>query len=105
MAGKNFLWKLDCSQAYHCLQMADKESTELFAFNFASKTFAFRRKAQGLSRSLSAISSFTRQYFDPVIRVDQCAQHLDDIGIAANTPQQLIKNLQCSPSMPQKSWI
>ena len=50
--------------------------------------------AQGLSRSLSAFSSFIRGYLDPVIKPDQCAQYVDDIGIAANTPEQLIKNLR-----------
>ena len=93
MAGKYLFCKLDCSQAYHCLQMADQLSIELLAFNCASKTFAYRRLAQGLSRSLSAFSSFIRGYFDPVIKADQCAQYVYDIGIAANTPEQLIKNL------------
>ena len=74
--------------------MADQQSIELLAFNFASRTFAYRRLAQGLSRSLSAFSSFIREYLDPVIKADQCAQYVDDIGIAANTSEQLIKNLQ-----------
>ena len=94
MAGKNLFCKLDCSQAYHCLQMADQQSIELLAFNFASRTFAYRRLAQGLSRSLPAFSSFIREYLDPVIKADQCAQHVDESGIAANTPEQLIKNLR-----------
>ena len=84
--------KLDCSQAYHCLQMADQQSIELLAFNFASRTFAYRRLAQRLSRSLSAFSSFIRKYLDPVIKANQCAQYINDIGITANTPEQLIKN-------------
>ena len=94
MAGENLFCKHDCPQAYHCLQMADQQSIELLAFNFASKTFAYRRLAQGLSRSLSAFSSFIREYLDPVIKADQCAQHVDGSGIAANTPEQLIKNLR-----------
>ena len=94
MAGKNLFCKLDCSQAYHCLQMADQQSIEPLAFNFASRTFAYRRLAQGLSRSLSAFSSFIREYLDPVIKTDQCEQYVDDIGIAASTPEQLIKNLR-----------
>ena len=94
MAGKHLFCKLDCSQAYTCLQMADQQSIELLAFNFASRTFAYRRLAQGLSRSLSAFSSFIREYLDPVIKADQCAQYVDDNGIAANTPEQLIKNLR-----------
>ena len=51
MAGKVLFCKLDCSQAYHCLQMADQQSIELHAFNFASRTFAYQGMAQGLSRS------------------------------------------------------
>ena len=94
MAGKDLFCKLDCSQAYHCLQMAEQQSIELLAFNFASRTFAYRRLAQGLSRSLSAFSSSIREYLDPVIKADQCAQYVDDIGIAANTLEQLIKNLR-----------
>ena len=94
MAGKNLFCKLDCSQAYDCLQMADQQSIQLLPFNFASRTFAYRRLAQGLSRSLSAFSSFIREYLDPVIKADQCAQYVDDIGIAANTPGQLIENLR-----------
>ena len=94
MAGKNLFCKLDCSQANHCLQIADQQSIELLAFNFASRTFAYRRLAQGPSRSLSAFLSFIREYLDPVIKADQCSQYVDDIGRAANTPEQLIKNLQ-----------
>ena len=94
MVGKNLFCKLDCSQAYHCLQMADQQSIELLAINFASRTFAYRRLARGPSRSLSAFSSLIRKYLDPVIKADQCAQYVDDIGIAANTPEQLIKNLR-----------
>ena len=54
----------------------------------------YRRLAQGLSRSLSAFSSFIRKYLHPVIKADQCAQYVDVIGVAANTPEQLIKNLR-----------
>ena len=94
LAGKKLFCKLDCSQAYHCLQMADQRSVELLAFNFASRTFAYRRLAQGLSRALSAFSSFMREYLDSVIKADQCAQYVDDIGIAANTTEQLVKNIR-----------
>ena len=94
MAGKNLFCKLDCNQAYYCLQMADQQSIELLAFNFASRTFAYRTLAQRLSLYLSAFSSFIREYLDPVIKADQCAQYVDDIDIAANPPEQLIKNLR-----------
>ena len=74
--------------------MADQRSVELLAFNFASRTFAYRRLAQGLSRALSAFSSFMREFFDSVIKADQCAQYVDDIGIAAHTTEQPIKNIR-----------
>ena len=96
MAGKKLFCKLDCSQAYHCLQMADQRSIEMLAFNFASRTFAYRRLAQGLSRALSAFSSFMREYLDRVIKADQCAQYVDGIGIAANDAEHLIKNLRAT---------
>ena len=93
MEGKKLFCKLDCSQAYHCLQMADYQSIQMLAFNFASRTFAYRRLAQGLSRSLSAFSSFMRDYLDKAIKADQCAQYVDDIGIAANDTKQLCTNI------------
>ena len=92
LAGKSLFSKLDSSQAYHCLQMADQLSVEMLAFNFASRTFAYNRLAQGLSRSLSAFSSFMREYLDLVVKADQCAQYVDDIGFAANNATELIRN-------------
>ena len=85
LAAKKLFCKLDCSHAYHCLQMADQRSVELLASNFASGTFAYRRLAQGLSRAVSAFSRIMREYLDSVIKADQCAQYVDDIGINANT--------------------
>ena len=80
MAEKNLFCRLDCSQKYHCLQMADQQPIELLAFNFASRTFSYQRLAQGLSRSLWAFSSFLQKYLDPVIKADQRAQYVDDFG-------------------------
>ena len=74
--------------------MADQRLVELLAFNFASRTFAYKRLAQGLSRALSAFSSFMREYFDRVIKADQCAKYVDDIGIAANSMTHLIRNIK-----------
>ena len=94
LAGKSLFCKLDCSQAYHCLQMADQRSVEMLAFNFASRTFAYKRLAQGLSRSVSAFSSFMSEYLDPVVKAGQCAQYVDDIGIAANNATDLTRNIR-----------
>ena len=60
LAGKPLFCKPDCSQAYPCLQMADQRSVEMLAFHFASRTFAYKRLAQSLSRSVSVFSSFMR---------------------------------------------
>ena len=70
LAGKKVFCKLDCSQAYHCLQMADYQSIKMLAFNFASRTFVFCRLTQGLSRLLSAFSSFMRENLDKAIKAD-----------------------------------
>ena len=93
MAGKK-ICKLDCSQAYHFIPMADEQSIQLLSFNFGSCTFAFLRLAQGLNRSLSAFTSVVREYLDPLVKADRCTQYVDDIGIAANTPDDLIENLE-----------
>ena len=42
LAGKSLFCKLDCSQAYHCLQMAEQRSVEMLAFKFASRIFALK---------------------------------------------------------------
>ena len=94
MAGKKYFCKLDCSQAYHCIPMADEQSIQLLSFNFGSRTFAFLRLAQGLNRSLSAFTSVVPEYLDPLVKADRCAQYVDDIGIAADTPDELIENLE-----------
>ena len=94
LAGKKLFCKLDCSQAFHVMQMADQKSVELLAFNFASRTFANLRLAQGLSRSLSSFSSFMREYLDRVINADKCAQYVDDIEIATHTAEELMTNLR-----------
>ena len=85
--------------------MADQQSIELLAFNFANRTFAYRRLAQGLSCSRSTFSSFIREYLDPLIKTDQCAQYVEDIGRAANTPQQVIRNLRAVFHRPRKAGL
>ena len=94
LAGKSLFCKLDCSQSYHCLQMADQRSGEMLAFNFVSRTFAYERLTKSLSRSVSAFSSFMREYLDPVVKAHQCAQYVDDIGIAANNAPDLTRNIR-----------
>ena len=74
--------------------MVDQCSVEMLAFSFASRTFAYKRLAQGLSRSVSAFLRFMREYLDPFVKADQCAQYVDDIGIAANNDTELTRNIR-----------
>ena len=94
LAGKSLFCKLDCSQEYHCLQMADQRSMEMLAFNSASRTFAYKRLAQSLSRSVSAFSSFMREYLDLVVKAHQCAQYVDYFGNAANNATDFTQNIR-----------
>ena len=94
LAGKSFFCKLDASQAYFALQMADSRSVQMLSFNFASRTYAFMRMAQGLSRAVSAFSSFMRQQLDRCILADKCFQYVDDVGTAALSAQEMINNLE-----------
>ena len=34
-----------------------------------------------------------RQYLDPVVKADQCAQHVDDIGIVTTNATDLTRNI------------
>ena len=61
-AGKSIFAKMDCSQAYFSMQMADELSIQLLAFNFGGRTFAFKRLAQGLSKSPTAFSAFVNKH-------------------------------------------
>ena len=74
--------------------MADERSVERLAFNFASRNFAYKRLVQGLSRFVSAFSNFICEYLDPVVKADQCARNVDDIGIAANNDKDLTRNIR-----------
>ena len=74
--------------------MVDQRSVETLTFNSASRTFAYERLAQGLSRSAFAFSSFMREHLDPVVKADQCAQYVNDIGIAANNATDLTRNIR-----------
>ena len=92
-AGKSLLTKLDCSQAYHCVQMADDLSVQFLAFNFGSRTYAYKCLAQGLSKSVTGFSSFIRHYLDPCLAADLCTQFMDDIRIVVNNFDELIPTL------------
>ena len=93
-AGKKLFTKLDCSQAYHCVQMADDVSVQLPAFNFASRTYAYKCLAQGLNKSVTGVSSSIRHYLDPCLASGNCTQFMDDIGNAVTNFEQLVPSLR-----------
>ena len=70
--------------------MADDLSVQLLAFDFGSRTYAYKCLAQGLSKSVTGFSSFIRHYLDPCLAADLCTQFMDDIGSAVNSYQELI---------------
>ena len=72
--------------------MANQLSVEMLAINFASRTFDYQRLAQDLRTSVFAISSLMREYLDLVVKADQCAQKVDDIGNADNNATDLPRN-------------
>ena len=43
---------------------------------------------------MSAFSSFLREYLDPVVNAEKCAQYVDDIGMAANNATDLTRNIR-----------
>ena len=93
-AGKTLFAKFDCSQAYYAIQMADEESIQMLAFNFAGRTFAYQRLAMGLNRAVSAFSSFMRMKLDKCISADKCYSYMDDLTSAANGFPNLFDNLK-----------
>ena len=93
-AGIFFFITLDCSQAYHCVQLAVPSSVQLLSFNFANRTFAFKPLAQGLSKSVTGFSSFIRSFFDTCITSDLCIQFMDDIGAGVTKFEEMIPNLR-----------
>ena len=92
-AGKKLFCKLDCSQAYHCVQMADDLSVQLLAFNFASRTFAYNCLAQGLNKSVTGFSSFVKHYLDKCLAANVCTQFMDDIAMGVNNFDEMIPAL------------
>ena len=52
------------------------------------------QKTQCFSRSVSALSSILLEYLEPVAKAEQCAQYVDDTGIAANNATDLNRNIQ-----------
>ena len=79
LAGRSILAKTDCSQVYFSMQMADKISMQLLAFNFGGRTFAFNRLAQGSNRSPTAFSSCVSKHLQSCVASHKCFVYFDDL--------------------------
>ena len=88
--GKKLFTKLDCSQAYYCVQMEDDISVQLLAFCFASRTYAYICIAQRLNKSVTGFSSFIKHYLYPCLTSGNCTQFVADIGNAVKNFEQLV---------------
>ena len=61
---------------------------------FCLENFRLKRLTQGFSRSVLAFSSLMCECLHPVVKADQCAQCLDDIGFAAKNATNLNRNIR-----------
>ena len=104
-AGKSTFCNLDCSQAYHCVQMVDPHSVPLIAFNFASRTMAHQRLARDLNRSVTTISAFVRNYLETCLSANVCTQFMDDIVCGVESLEQHLPNLRVIFKFLRKSGI
>ena len=64
------------------------------ASSFSGRTFAYKRFAEGLTMFVFVFSRFMRDYLDPVVKADQCAQYMVVIGIAANNATDPTRNFR-----------
>ena len=91
---KTLFTKLHCSQVCHCVQMADPLSVQLVSLNFASRTHAYTRLAQGFNQSLRGFSSFVRFHRDSSLAANLDILYLDEIGCGVETFEQKVTTLR-----------
>ena len=85
--------------------MADPVLVAMLAINSASPNLAHCTLAQDLSRSFLVFSSFIQEILNQVIKADQCVWYVHDIAVAANDPQQIVKNHKAVLACIQKAWF
>ena len=65
----------------------------ILAFNFGSRTYAYKCLAQDPSKSVTRFNSVIRHYLDPCLAADLSTQFMDDMGSAVNNFDELIPTL------------
>ena len=92
LAGKSFFCKLDCSLAFHCRWQTKsqwKSSPSIWPAELLSWKTCTRSQ-----QTCVCFSSFTRECLDPTVKANQCAQYVEDIGIAANIAMDRTRNIR-----------
>ena len=104
-AGKNLILfcKLDCSQGYQYVQIADDLVVQLLAFSFAFRTYAYKCLAQGLSKCVTCFCSFVGAYLNPCLAAELWMQDMDDIAVACTRVSELVISLSESFACTRKS--
>ena len=70
------------------------DSKQAWLIKAPPRKFAKKTSTQGIGSSFCSFSSLMRDYLDPLMKTDQCAQYVDDISIAANTTEQFADNIR-----------
>ena len=81
---------LDCSQAYHSLEMDNEQLPQQLIFNFRSRTFAYQYLTQGLNKSYRSVQEFLKL----VLKAKISAQWDDDISIADHAADELLQDIE-----------
>ena len=93
-AGKTLVTKLDRSEAYHCVQIAEPFSGQLLSFNFTSRTCDYTRLAQSLNKPMTGFSCCVRSYRDSCLAANLCIHSMDHIGCGVATFEQMVPTLR-----------
>ena len=93
-ARKSLFSKLDCSRAYHYVQMADPLSVQLLVFIFASRTMAYQRLARGLKRTVTKLRAFIRNYLKLSLSSIIYTKVIFDFGCGVQATEQLLQYLK-----------
>ena len=112
---------LDCSQAYHCLKMANHRFMTMIAFHFPSRTFAYRRLEHGHQKISFGFFKFHAWVFGPSCQswpfcslrgrfwdVSQqcCGTHSEhSSGLQVHSPRWIETDKRRVPFTKQKRWI
>ena len=94
ITGNKIVFETACAEAYKFVQMADGLPVQLWAFNFASRTFAYICLSQGLYEFDTEISSFVMSYIESCRTTNFSRQSKDDIAAGVSNFEEIILALR-----------